>query len=60
MDTLHRALYACDHFQMTRKQRLWGNVYRCAFLRWCDSGYRSEGDYATMIAALGLGDRFWE
>lgn len=60
MDTIHKALYAVDHFQMTRKQQMWGDVYRCAFYRWKNSNYTSEGDYATMVAALGLGDRFWE
>jgi len=60
MDTIHKALYATDHFQMTAKQQLWGDIYRCAFYRWRDSDYTSEGDWATMVAALGLGDRFWE
>lgn len=45
---------------MTEKQRLWGDVYRCAYLRWKNSNYESEGDWTTMVAALGLGDRFWE
>jgi len=60
MDTIHRALYAADRRPMTPKQRLWGNVYKCAFYRWKASDYGSEGDWATMAAALGLGDRFWE
>jgi len=47
-------------FFMTEKQRLWGDVYRCAYLRWKNSNYESEGDWTTMVAALGLGDRFWE
>ncbi len=47
-------------FFETEKQRLWAGVYRCAHDRWRDSGYQSKGDYDTMVAALGLGDRFWE
>ena len=45
---------------MTEKQRLWADVYRCAFIRWQDSGYSSDGEWTTMVAALGLGDHFWE
>ena len=47
-------------FYMTEKQRLWADVYRCAYLRWKESGEESDGDWVTMVAALGLGDRFWE
>lgn len=47
-------------FFMTEKQRLWADVYRCAFMRWQDANYESEGEWATMVAALGLGERFWE
>lgn len=60
MDTIHKALYAIDHFQMTREQQLWGQVYRCAFYRWKNSNFASEGDYVTMVTALKLGDKFWE
>lgn len=62
MNNLGRAMYAATHrrFFMTEKQRLWGGVYRCAYLRWRDSDYQSKGDYETMVTALGLGDQFWE
>lgn len=59
MDLIHKAIYAVDHYQMTKRQQMWADIYRCAFYRWKDSLYSSEGDYATMVAALGLGDRFW-
>lgn len=59
---LDRAKYCATHrvFFETEKQRMWAGVYRCAHDRWRDSGYQSKGDYDTMVAALGLGDRFWE
>ena len=59
---LDRAQYYATHrmFFETEKQRIWAGVYRCAYTRWRDSKYQSTGDYATMVAALGLGDSFWE
>lgn len=60
MDTINKARIAAEKYQMTKKQQLWGFVYKCAYDRWDASGFTSEGDYATMVMALGLGDRFWE
>lgn len=45
---------------MTERQRLWADVYRCAFMRWQDTHYTDQGEWDTMVAALGLGDAFWE
>lgn len=57
---LYQALEAARQgFFMTEKQRLWADVYRCAYMRWQDTNYTSEGEWATMVAALGLGDEFW-
>lgn len=62
MNNLGRAQFAAVNrkFFMTEKQRLWAGVYRCAYTRWRDSHYSSNGEWATMVAALDLGDQFWE
>jgi hypothetical protein len=62
MNNLGRAQFAAVHrkFFMTEKQRLWADVYRCAYMRWQDSHYSDKGEWTTMVAALGLGDQFWE
>jgi hypothetical protein len=41
MNNLGRAQFAAVHrkFFMTEKQRLWADVYRCAYMRWQDSHY---------------------
>lgn len=62
LTNFHRAQYVATTrmFFMTEKQRLWADVYRCAFIRWQASGYSSDGEWTTMVAALELGDHFWE
>lgn len=60
LNKLDRAQYHATHryFFSTERQRIWANVYKCAYLRWRDG--QIIGDYDTMIMALGLGDSFWE
>lgn len=62
LNNLDRAQYMATHryFFNTEKQRVWANVYKCAYLRRRDSDFQSRGDYDTMVMALGLGDQFWE
>lgn len=62
LTNLDRAQYAATHryFFLTEKQRVWSNVYKCAYLRWRDSRFASRGDYDTMVMAFGLGDNFWD
>jgi hypothetical protein len=59
LNNLDRAQYSATHrhFFRNERQRIWSNVYKCAYLRWRDE--RNLGDYDTMVAALGLGDEFW-
>lgn len=58
---LNHALQAAKRgLFMTERQRLWADVYRCAFMRWQDTHYTDQGEWDTMVAALGLGDAFWE
>lgn len=59
MDTISQARIASEQYHATEKQRLWATVYKCAYGRWAASGFTSGDDYATMVMALGLGDRFW-
>jgi hypothetical protein len=60
LNRLDRAQYSATHryFFSSEKQRVWANVYKCAYLRWRDA--QNLGDYDTMVMALGLGDQFWE
>ena len=62
LNELDRAQYMATHryFFNTEKQRIWAGVYKCAYFRWRDSGYTSVGEFDTMVAALGLGDSFWD
>lgn len=59
MNDYARIQYAATHrpFFRSEKQRIWADVYRCAYRRWHEGN--NQGDYDTMVAALGLGDRFW-
>jgi len=50
MNNLGRAQFAAVHrkFFMTEKQRLWADVYRCAYMRWQDSHYSDEGEWKEL------------
>lgn len=60
LDDVARIQYAATHrpFFHTEKQRVWANIYSCAYTRWAEG--HNQGDYDTMVAALGLGDQFWQ
>lgn len=47
-------------FFNSSKQKIWAGVFRCAYLRWKESGFTSVGEFATIQASLALGDQFWD